>query len=320
MARADAAKTGVAKTTLARVQAVRAFNRFWTARIGVLDATHLGSPFSLAEARVLYELAQRDESTEVGELRRRLDLDAGYLSRLLAELRERKLVVTEASATDARRQTARLTAKGRAAQATLDGRAVEQVRTLLGTLDDESQERVLGALTAVKRLLERREDAPPPVLRAPGAGDFGWIVARHGELYAREYGWDERFEGLVATIAGDYLAAREPRSAAWIAEVGGERAGCVLCAKKDATVAQLRLLLVEPRFRGTGLGARLVGECVRFARAQGYRRVVLWTNDVLVDARRLYERAGFELVESKAHESFGKRLTAQTWQLSLREG
>jgi DNA-binding MarR family transcriptional regulator/ribosomal protein S18 acetylase RimI-like enzyme len=304
-------------TLAARIAAVRAFNRFWTTRIGVLDATHLGTPFSLAEARALFELAQRDV-TEVAELRRRLELDAGYLSRLLTDFREKKLVTTEASAADARRQEVRLTAKGKRAQAELDARAVTNVSALLAPLAKPEQQSVIAALDAVQRLLEKTEDATSPVVRAPRAGDYGWIVARHGALYDEEYGWDARFEGLVASIVAEHIAARDARTASWIVDVGGERAGCIVCAKKDERTAQLRLLLVEPRFRGRGIGETLVRECVRFAREAGYTKMVLWTNDVLADARKLYERAGFVRVAVKKHAQFGKPLTGETWELGLR--
>jgi DNA-binding MarR family transcriptional regulator/GNAT superfamily N-acetyltransferase len=301
-----------------RVEAVRTFNRFWTARIGVLDATHLGTRFSLAEARILFELAQHD-AVPVGDLRRRLELDAGYLSRLLADFRAKKLVATSAADDDARRQVARLTAKGRAAAAELNARAIDHVRGLLGVLGEQEQRRLLGALASVQALLERgtRRASPSVVLRPPRPGDLGWVVERHGAIYAAEYGWDRRFEGLVASIVAEHAAADDAGAAAWVAEVDGERAGCIFCMRKDARTAQLRLLLVEPRFRGHGLGRMLVDECVRFAAAHGYRKMTLWTNDVLVEARRIYERAGFALVSSKRHTSFGKELTGQTWERAL---
>jgi DNA-binding MarR family transcriptional regulator len=304
-----------------RVAGIRAFNRFWTARIGVLDDTHLGTPFSLAEARVLFELAQRagDGPTEVSALKGELALDAGYLSRMLTALRARKVVVVGAKETDARCRVVRLTAAGRTAARSLDTRARSQVGALLAPLDDTDQRRVLDALGAVRDLLDPSEPRATAVaLRAPRSGDFGWIVERHGALYEHEYGWDVRFEGLCASIVADYVAARGPRVACWIAEVDGERAGCIFCTQKDAKTAQLRLLLVEPRFRGLGIGARLVDECVAFARAKGYRTMMLWTNDNLVAARRLYERAGFVLIASKKHTMFGPRLTSQTWELVLR--
>jgi DNA-binding MarR family transcriptional regulator/GNAT superfamily N-acetyltransferase len=302
-----------------RGEEVRAFNRFWTGEIGALDASHLGTGFSLAEARTLFELAQRD-ATLVYDLRARLGLDAGYLSRVLAELRNRKLVVTQASGEDARRQVARLTAKGRRAYDELNARAIEHVRALLSPLGDEEQRRLCGALSAVRRLLSRSPRAAPAyLLRPPRPGDLGWVVERHGAIYAEEHGWDERFEALVATVVTDYVQSKTKGSpsAAWIAEVDGERAGSVFCMAKDERTAQLRLLLVEPRFRGHGIGARLVEECVRFARGAGYARVTLWTNDVLHQARKLYERAGFELVDESRHRSFGPELTGQNWMLAL---
>jgi DNA-binding MarR family transcriptional regulator/RimJ/RimL family protein N-acetyltransferase len=311
---------GMLETPLSRVEAVRAFNRFWTARIGALDAAHLGTPFSLAEARVLFEVREGGDATEVAQLRRRLDLDPGYLSRLLAELRVKKLVVTGVSASDGRCQVARLTPKGRSVANSLNDRAMAHIGELLAPLEEDEQRRMLAALGEARRLLERDKPGSSYVLRPPGPGDYGWVVERHGAVYALEYGWDDRFEGLVATIVGDYLAAQDPRTAAWIAEVGGERAGCIFCTKKDEKTAQLRLLLVDPRFRGMGVGARLVAECVRFARAREYRKLILWTNDVLTDARRLYQKAGFVLVESKKHASFGKAVTGQTWELDLAGG
>jgi DNA-binding MarR family transcriptional regulator/GNAT superfamily N-acetyltransferase len=303
-----------------RVEEVRAFNRFWTSEIGALDASHLGTGFSLAEARALFELAQRDE-TSVSDLRARLGLDAGYLSRVLAELRRRRLVATEASEEDARRQVARLTAKGRRAYGELDERAIEHVRALLAPLGGEERRRLCGALSTVRRILSRSPQgaAPAYLLRPPRPGDLGWVVERHGALYAEEYGWDDRFEALVAAVVAEYVGtrAKDTRTAAWIAEVDGERAGSVFCMPKDQGMAQLRLLLVEPRFRGHGIGARLVEECVRFARGSGYARMTLWTNDVLRQARKLYERAGFQLVEESRHRSFGPELTGQTWALEL---
>ena len=302
---------------VARIAAVRAFNRFWTTRIGVLDATHLGTAFSLTEARALFELAQR-ETTEVAELRRRLALDAGYLSRLLAEFREKGLLSTGVSKTDARKQVARLTAKGKRAAGELDGRAVEHVAQLLEPLGEREQREMVAALETVERLLEREQAKEVvPLLRAPAPGDYGWMVERHGAIYAAEYGWDERFEGLVASIVAEHVEARDPRTAAWVAWAGGERAGCILCAKKDDRTAQLRILLVDPRFRGRGLGKLLIDECLRFARGAGYAKMVLWTNDVLADARKLYERAGFTRTATKKHSDFGVALTGEIWEKKL---
>jgi DNA-binding MarR family transcriptional regulator/GNAT superfamily N-acetyltransferase len=302
--------------TTSRAAAFRAFNRMWTARIGVLDAHLHDTPYSLTEARVIFELAQRP-STEVSTLRADLELDAGYLSRILARFKRDGLVTIESSDADGRRQIARLSKTGRRAYQTLDSRSQKEVEALLATLSDADQQRLLGALREIDRVLNK----PAPgivVLRAPRAGDLGWIVERHGTLYAREYGWNEEFEALVARIVGDYVAKRDPRrEAAWIAEVDGERVGCVMCVKKTESTAQLRLLLVEPTARGLGIGRKLVDECIRFARDQRFKKIVLWTNDVLVSARRIYEAAGFELIESGKHRSFGHDLVEQTWQMAL---
>jgi DNA-binding MarR family transcriptional regulator/GNAT superfamily N-acetyltransferase len=300
-----------------RVAAVRAFNRFYTARIGVLRDGLLRTPHSLTEARVLYELGQRDV-TEVADLRREMDIDAGFLSRLLARLQANGLVTREQSTDDARRQRIRLTDEGRAAFAELDRRSADEIGAVLGALSEDDQERLVGAMDAVREVLTHAPPAAGFVLRAPRPGDLGWIVQAHGRLYAREYGWDETFEALVARIVADYAGDHDPcREAAWIAEVDGEPAGCVLCVRREDDVAQLRLLLVDPRARGRGIGARLIEECLGFARRAGYARITLWTNDVLHAARRLYERAGFELVESAPHHSFGHDLVEQTWARAL---
>jgi DNA-binding MarR family transcriptional regulator/N-acetylglutamate synthase-like GNAT family acetyltransferase len=302
-----------AVATADRVDAVRAFNRFYTGRIGVLGE-FLHTQHSLTEARVLYELGDR-EVVEVADLRRELDIDAGYLSRLLSRLEEQALVTRERSAGDARRQRVRLTEAGRDAFAELDRRSAAEIGELLDGLGEEGQRRLVAAMQVIADVLD--EDRPSDgaiVLRAPHSGDYGWIVQRHGALYAEEYAWDETFEALVARIVADYAESHDPkREAAWIAEVDGEPVGCVLCVRKDDETAQLRLLLVDPRARGRGIGAKLIDECLRFARRAGYRRMVLWTNDVLHDARRLYERADFELVESGPHHSFGHDLVEQTW-------
>jgi DNA-binding MarR family transcriptional regulator/N-acetylglutamate synthase-like GNAT family acetyltransferase len=306
-----------AVATADRVDAVRAFNRFYTGRIGVLGE-FLHTQHSLTEARVLYELGDR-EVVEVADLRRELDIDAGYLSRLLSRLEEQALVARERSAEDARRQRVRLTEAGRDAFAELDRRSAAEIGELLDGLGEEGQRRLVAAMQVIADVLD--EDRPSDgaiVLRAPHSGDYGWIVQRHGALYAEEYAWDETFEALVARIVADYAESHDPkREAAWIAEVDGEPVGCVLCVRKDDETAQLRLLLVDPRARGRGIGAKLIDECLRFARRAGYRRMVLWTNDVLHDARRLYERADFELVESGPHHAFGHDLVEQTWARSL---
>jgi DNA-binding MarR family transcriptional regulator/N-acetylglutamate synthase-like GNAT family acetyltransferase len=298
------------------VAAMRAFDRFYTSELGVLGPGFLRTPHTLAEARVLFELGQA-ERLEVAELRRRMAIDAGHLSRLLARLERQGLVERERSPSDGRRRLARLTDAGSAAFATLDRRSSERTAARLDGLGDSDRRRLARALAEVTRLLGG-DGGGPAVLRAPRAGDLGWIVQRHGELYAEEYGWDTSFEALVARIVAEFAVSHDPaREAAWIVELDGAPAGCVLCVRSGEAVAQLRLLLVEPRARGLGLGARMVEECVAFARQAGYRELTLWTNDVLVQARRIYERAGFELVAEEPHRSFGRELVGQTWSRPL---
>jgi DNA-binding MarR family transcriptional regulator/GNAT superfamily N-acetyltransferase len=299
-----------------RVGAVRAFNRFYTNLIGVLTEGLLHTPYSLTEARVIFELAQRDLH-EVTALRRSLDLDAGYLSRILSRFEADGLVRRERSADDARRQVAGLTGRGREVYRELDGRSGEQIGRLLAGLDEADQRRLVGAMEAIEGLLGERRRPEMYVLRAFGPGDFGWVVQRHGAIYAAEYGWDATFEALVARVVADYVEGRDERSDAWIAEVDGEPAGCVFCVRESERVARLRLLLVEPSARGLGIGGRLVEECLRFARRAGYDEMVLWTNDVLADARRIYQRAGFTLAEEGPHHSFGHDLVEQTWRRTL---
>jgi DNA-binding MarR family transcriptional regulator/GNAT superfamily N-acetyltransferase len=297
--------------------AVRAFNRFYTSRIGVLREGLLESPFSLTEARVIFELAQR-EATEVAELRRALNVDAGYLSRILARFAGDGLVTRERSASDGRRQVVRLTDGGRAAYRVLDTRSAAEVGALLSGLADDEQRCLVGAMREIRRVLEPAPSGQPFVLRPPGPGDLGWVVHRHGVLYAREYGWDETFEALVARIVADYVDHRDPaRERVWIAELDGQPAGCIFCVRREDHLAQLRLLLVEPGARGMGVGGKLVDECLDFARAAGYREIMLWTNDVLDQARRIYERAGFELREEEPHHSFGHDLVGQNWSRTL---
>ncbi len=303
-----------------RVNTVRSFNRFWTKQIGVLGAGLLETQSSLTEARVLFELAQR-AVTAVADLRGELDLDAGYLSRILAHFKTGKLITTEASESDARRQVVRLTAKGRRTFDSLNARSAGEIRSILRRLTEEEQRRLVGAMGSIRRVLEEKPKSSAYVLRPLGPGDLGWVVQRHGALYAQEYAWDETFEALVARIVSDYVEQHDPRKDnAWIAEVDGAPAGCVFCVKKDAKVAQLRLLLTEPRARGLGVGTRLVAECIRFARRAGYERMVLWTNHPLKAARRIYERAGFELVEEEKHHSFAHDLVGQNFSLTLGDG
>jgi DNA-binding MarR family transcriptional regulator/predicted GNAT family acetyltransferase len=300
-----------------RIATVREFSRFYTNRLGTLNEGLLQTPWSLTEARVLFELAQ-SASTDMARLRTALGLDSGYLSRLLARFDEAGLIVRTASAVDGRKQALSLTPAGRKAFRTLDERSSRQVGELLAPLAEDEQERVVAAMRAVMHGLAPGAAAPHVVLRGWRPGDLGWLVQRHGEVYAREYGWAASFEAYVARIAADYVEHHVPgRENAWIAEVGGRRAGGVCCVRKDEQTAQLRILIVESWARGHGIGARLVQECVTFARDAGYRKLVLWTNDVLVSARRIYQAAGFELVSEEHHRSFGKDLVGQFWELSL---
>ncbi|HTE58892.1 MAG TPA: helix-turn-helix domain-containing GNAT family N-acetyltransferase [Solirubrobacteraceae bacterium] len=299
------------------VTALRSFNRFYTGQLGMLGPRFLATPHTLAEARVLFELAQ-SEQVEVAALRRRMRIDAGHLSRLLSRLERRGLIARERSAVDGRRQLARLTDAGAADFAVLDRRSADDTAARLARLGESDRGRLVAALAEVRRLLAAAEPDRTVVLRPPHAGDLGWIVRRHGELYSEEYGWSAEFEALVARIVADYAERHDPaREAAWIAEVDGAPGGCILCVRQDDRVAKLRLLLVEPRARGLGLGERLVGECIAFARGAGYRELTLWTNDTLVHARRIYERTGFELVDEEPHHSFGHDLVGQTWTLAL---
>lgn len=247
-------------------------------------------------------------------LRRALDIDPGYLNRMLARLETDELITRERSTTDGRRQVIHLTERGRQAFAMLDARSAEENQKLLARLTEEEQRRLLGAMGTMRAILEHSPPTQSFVIRPPGPGDYGWVVQRHGVLYDHEYGWDQSFEALVARIVADYVDHRDPkRENAWNAEVDAEPVGCVFCVKWDEQTAQLRLLLVEPSTRGMGIGSRLVEECLRFARRAGYREMMLWTSDVLADARRLYERAGFQLVEEETHRSFGHDLVGQNW-------
>lgn len=301
----------------AHVATVRDFSRFYTRRLGTLDEGLLDTPWTLTEARVVFELAQ-SPSTDMAALRTTLAIDSGYLSRLLAKFDAAGLITRTASATDARRQSLSLTAAGRKLFRTLDARSNRQVAQLLEPLSGPARETLVGAMRSVMRGLDERAAPSVIELRGPRAGDLGWIVQRHGEIYAREYGLAMDFEALVARIVADYVDKhRAGEENAWIAEVDGQRAGCVLCVRKDDETAQLRVLLVEQWARGHGLGARLVDECIRFARAAGYRQLVLWTNDVLASARRIYQAAGFELVSEERHHSFGKDLVGQYWAMRL---
>ncbi|MFI5558819.1 GNAT family N-acetyltransferase [Amycolatopsis japonica] len=301
-----------------RVATVRAFNRLYTGVIGVLDEGPADAEYSLSEARVIFEIAQQDQ-TQVTDLRKRLDLDAGYASRLLARLEGRGLLTRERSDEDARRQIVRLTENGRKAFAVLDERSVGRIGSLLGRFGDDEQQRLLGAMDTITSLVGERAADPTLVLRPPRPGDFGWVVHRHGALYSREYGWDERFEALVARVVAEYVDRRgDPRQAGWIAELDGERVGSIFCMPaEDGVTAKLRMLLLEPAARGRGVGKRLVSECVEFARASGYPTMELWTVSLLEAARAIYQKAGFQLVSEETITGFGYELTGQTWRLEL---
>ncbi|MGP0025640.1 MAG: GNAT family N-acetyltransferase [Streptosporangiaceae bacterium] len=302
---------------VAAVAAVRGFNRFYTNVIGLLRGKYLDTPYSLTEARLLFELAQRDIS-EVTDLRRTVDIDPGYLSRILARFETDGLISRQRSAADGRRQVIRLTDSGRSVVAGLDGRSAEQTRDMLAAVRDEDRRKLLDAMRVITETLTESPRPRGYLLRSPRPGDMGWVVQRNAALYAEEFGWDDSYEALVARIVADYVDNRAPDAeAAWIAEVDGAPAGCVFCVRENATTARLRLLLVEPWARGLGIGSRLVEEVLRFARRAGYAEITLWTNDILNDARRIYQRAGFTLDNENQHHSFGKDLTGQNWSRAL---
>ncbi|TIR25344.1 MAG: MarR family transcriptional regulator [Mesorhizobium sp.] len=301
-----------------RIDTVRAFNRFYTRQIGLLDEGLLRSPFSLTEARVLYELAHRD-GLVASDLVRDLSLDPGYVSRLLKKFEERGLVEREASEVDARRASIALTPAGRQAFAPLNQDSHDQVGALLDRLPPADQERLVKAMRTVQDLLgDRPEPNVPYILRPLQVGDIGWVTRRQGMLYTEEYGWDGTYEALVAEILAEFVKKFDPKwERAWIAEREGEVVGSVFVVRKSSEVAKLRLLYVEPSARGLGIGRRLVDECIAFARAKGYKTLTLWTNDILGSARRIYQTVGFKLVDEERHHSFGKDLVGQTWDLEL---
>lgn len=300
------------------VEAVRRFTRFYTKRLGVLRKTLLDSPFSLAEARVLYELAHH-ETTTAKELAAELDLDPGYLSRILQRFRKGGIIAAKPEPDDRRQTRLSLTEAGQRAFATINARSRAQIRALLDPLAPADRERLTEAMDTIERCLAAPAPRRAPfILRPHQPGDMGWIVSRHGALYAREYGWDETFEALVAEIAAQFLRAFDPkRERCWLAEMNGATVGSVMVVRKSDAVAQLRLLLVEAQARGCGIGQRLVEECVRFARQTGYERITLWTNDNLHAAIHLYVQAGFRLVREEPHHSFGCDLVGQHWELDL---
>lgn len=303
------------------VQDIRSFNRFYTNVIGALDyGRHLYAPYTLTESRVLYELAH-SQRLDAADLRTRLSLDAGYLSRILNKFEQDGLVERAASERDPRRRRITLTERGRQAQNLLEERSRETVGSLLGKVPDEDRDRLVDAMRTIREILSdgrppRREDV---LLREPKPGELGWIVERNAAVYAAEYGFNTDYEGLVARIVADFAQDHDPHlERVWIAEIDGRPVGCVMCVRDDTPgAARLRLLLVDPETRGLGIGDQLVAACVEFARSVGYREMLLWTNDCLAAARKIYQRHGFTLVAEKPHRSFGVDLTGQDWRLEL---
>ncbi len=313
-AKAASKETGLEE----RIAAMRGFNRFYTKKIGVLTDGLLRSPYSLTEARVLYELAYRDQpiATQIGK---ELGLDAGYLSRILRGFEKRGLLGRRPSRTDGRHSLLSLTAQGRKTFAMLDRRSRNGTGAMLRGLPLTEQLRLIKAMLTIQSVLDRPSSPSPAyIIRTPQPGDMGWVVHRHGVLYSQEYGYDEHFEALVAGIVAEFIENYDPKKErCWIAVKDDEIVGSVFLVKKSKTVAKLRLLLVEPSVRGLGIGARLISECIRFARQAGYRQITLWTQNDLLAARHLYKKAGFHLVDKRPHHSFGQDLVAETWELQL---
>ncbi len=302
----------------ARIAAVRRFSRFYTRRIGVLQEGLLASPFSLAEGRVLYELAQQPAAT-ARDLARELGMDTGYLSRILAAFEKRGLVRRATAQADARQRPLTLTAEGRRAFASLDRRSAREVGALLAPLPETAQARLTGAMAAIEALLAPADAAPAPfVLRPHRPGDMGWVVAKHGEVYAQEYGWGSTIEAITAEIVGGFLKNFDAkRERCWIAEIAGEPVGSVFLVRDTDEVARIRLLILDPKARGLGIGRDLVERSIAFAREAGYSKITLWTHAVLTAARAIYERQGFRLTRQWVHEDFGKPMESETWELIL---
>jgi DNA-binding MarR family transcriptional regulator/N-acetylglutamate synthase-like GNAT family acetyltransferase len=301
------------------IASVRHFNRFYTKQLGVLNEGLLESPFTLSEARIIYELANRAKATAT-ELANELAMDAGYLSRTLRSLESRKILVRKTSTSDARQSVLELAPTGRREFENLDRLSRNQIEEVLNDLSVAEQKRLLVAMESIQKLLSREpaEQAYSYILRSPEPGDFGWVVQSNGTLYAQEYGWDEKYEALVAEIVADFVKNLDPKKErCWIAEKDGENVGSVFLVKESDEVARLRLLIVDPKARGLGIGKRLVDECTRFARRAGYKKITLWTNSVLLAARSIYQKAGYELAKSESHQSFGHDLVGETWVLTL---
>jgi DNA-binding MarR family transcriptional regulator/GNAT superfamily N-acetyltransferase len=312
----------VADELAQRSAAVRRFNRFYTRQIGLLQEGLSRSPFSLTEARVIYELAHRAQPT-ASELAEELGLDPGYLSRILNGFQKRLFVTRQTSQTDGRQSLLQLTPQGQAAFEQLNADTQGEIEALLSRLSPDDQTRLLKSMRSIEELLGAQPERKTPyiLLRPPQPGDMGWVVQRHGALYAQEYGWNEQFEALVAEIVAGFIKEYNPKwERCWIAEVDGERAGSIFLVKQAQGVAKLRLLLVEPQARGLGLGSRLVNECIRQARQMGYQKMTLWTNDVLLAARHIYQKAGFQCVEREPYQGFGHDLVSETWEMALISG
>jgi DNA-binding MarR family transcriptional regulator/GNAT superfamily N-acetyltransferase len=300
-----------------RVAAMRRFSRFYTRQIGLLQGAFLQSPFSLSEGRVLYELSKRDNAT-ASDLVAELGLDHGYLSRIVQRFEKQGLIVRTRSKDDARQSHLSLTAKGRKAFAPLDERSHDQVHDILQRLAPGQQKRVTDAMRTIESLIGEQPEKPKVTLRAHRPGDMGWVVEKHGALYASEYGWNNHIEAITAEIVGAFLKNFDPkRERCWIAEMDGEIVGCVFLVRETDKVARLRLLMVDPAARGLGVGKRLTEECIAFARHAGYRRITLWTHTVLKAARGIYQALGFKLTKQWVHDDFGKKEKSETWDLDL---
>jgi DNA-binding MarR family transcriptional regulator/predicted GNAT family acetyltransferase len=301
-----------------QIRVVRRFNRFFTRKIGVLREGLLHSPYSLTEARIIFELANRSSST-ASDLCNELGLDAGYLSRILNKLEQQKLIDKIRSDEDGRQRLLSLTAEGQKAFSLLNSRSNDEVSELLNELKESDRIHLIEAMHIIENILDHGfKYAEPFYLRHHEPGDMGWVIHQHGLLYNQEYGWDESFEALVAQICADFVNNYDSRKErCWIAEMQGEQVGSIFCVKASEDVAKLRLLLVVPKARGLGLGTRLVKECIRFVKRSGYKKLTLWTNDILVDARKIYEKNGFILVQDNRHYSFGHDLVGQNWDLTL---
>src|SRR6516165_10684219 len=317
----DAMNTTAAETADEQIAAVRRFNRYYTRQIGVLRKTFLDSPYSLGEARVLYEIASRGAPT-ASDIARSLDLDPGYLSRVLRNFERRGLIRKRTSAKDGRQSHLTLTPRGRKSFTPLDARSQRATAAMLAKLAPADQARLIAAMTTIETLLEGQiqnlAHQRQYILRPPRPGDFGWIVKRNAELYAQDYGWLEPFEGVCAQIVADFVNKYdESREHGWIAEIDGENVGAVMLANDGDGVARFRLLFVEPEARGLGIGVRLVDEAIRFARGAGYRKITLWTHSVLTAARHIYQSAGFKLMRSEEHQSWGQPVVSEHWDLQL---